>query len=287
MVLSPDGTCGAKPSAILPHGGWSAASATAGVVGARCCAFLGIALGDLGQQVEAATYAQTALILAEESADPGAIAVALSALSKVAFWDGQHRHAANLAARGYSLAQPADPIRVLLACQEADASPVPRAREALALASSALEGTEVHDSGLFSCGGVRLAAYTGTLRLREGDFTGVIAAVMDADTAIRNGEDQPFGSFMQTQISAALAMLATGDAEQAAIRLAQVFDLPADMRLATFNGKLSHAAALASAAPYRGSPAARGIAEQVRVYLGQQDGDVMPYPLAIGSGAGK
>jgi hypothetical protein len=29
------------------------------VVGARCCAFLGIALGDLGQQAEAATYAQT------------------------------------------------------------------------------------------------------------------------------------------------------------------------------------------------------------------------------------
>jgi hypothetical protein len=59
------------------------------------------------------------------------------------------------------------------------------------------------------------------------------------------------------------------------------------MRLATFNGKLSYAAVLASAAPYRGNPAARGIAEQVRGYLGQQDGDVIPYPLAIGSGAGK
>lgn len=211
--------------------------------------------------------------------------MALSALSKVAFWDGQHRHAADLAARGYDLAQPSDPIRVLLACQEADAAPVPRAREALALASSALDETEVRDAGLFSCGGVRLAAYTGTLRLREGDFTGVIAAAMDADTAVHNGEDHPFGSFMQAQISAALAMLATGDAEQAAIRLAKIFNLPADMRLATFNGKLSHAAVLASATPYRGNPAARGIAEQVRVYLGQQDGDVMPYPLAIGQGA--
>jgi hypothetical protein len=118
----------------------------------------------------------------------------------------------------------------------------------------------------------------------------VIAAVADADTAVRDGEDYPFGSFMQAQISAALAMLATGNAEQAAARLTQVFNLPADMRLATFNGKLSHAAVLASAAPYRGSPAARGIVEQVRVYLGQQDGqdgDVMPYPLAIGSGVGK
>lgn len=115
----------------------------------------------------------------------------------------------------------------------------------------------------------------------------MIAAAADADNAVRDGEDYPFGSFMQAQISAALAMLATGNAEQAAARLAQVFSLPADMRLATFNGKLSHAAVLASAAPYRGSPAAQGIAEQVRVYLDQQDGDVMPYPLAIGSGVGK
>lgn len=257
------------------------------VAGARCCAFLGIALGDLGQQAEAATYAQTALILAEESADPSALAVALSASSKVAFWDGQHRQAADLAARGYGLARPDDPIRVLLACQEADASPVPRAREALALASAALGETDSHDTGLFSCGGVRLAAYTGTLRLRERDFKGVIVTAMDADTAVRNGENHPFGSFMQTQISAGLAMLATGDAEQAATRLAQVFNLPADMRLATFNGKLSHAAVLASAAPYRGNPAAREIAEQVRVYLGQKDEDVMPYPLAIGPGVGK
>jgi hypothetical protein len=66
------------------------------VVGARCCAFLGVALGDLGQQTESATYARTALILAEESADPSAIAMALSPLSKVAFWDNRHRHAADL-----------------------------------------------------------------------------------------------------------------------------------------------------------------------------------------------
>lgn len=256
------------------------------VVGARCCAFLGVALGDLGQQSESAAYARTALILAEESADPSVIAMALSALSKVAFWDNRHRHAADLAAQGYSLARPGDPVRVLLACQEADAAPVPRAREALALASTALGETEIYDAGLFSCGAVRLATYTSTLRLREGDFMGVIAAVTDADTAVRNGEDYPFGTYMQAQISAALAMLASGDAEQAAIRLGQVFDLPADMRLATFNGKLSHAAVLASAAPYWGSQAARGITEQVRVYLGQQDGDVMPYPLAIGPRAG-
>lgn len=44
------------------------------------------------------------------------------------------------------------------------------------------------------------------------------------------------------------------------------------------------AAVLASTVPYRGRQAARRITEQVRVYLGQEDGDVMPYPLVIGPG---
>lgn len=58
------------------------------VVAARCCAFLAVALGDLGDQPGAAAYARTALTLAQESAEPGAVALAFSALSKVAFWDG-------------------------------------------------------------------------------------------------------------------------------------------------------------------------------------------------------
>lgn len=255
------------------------------VIGTRCCAFLSVSLGDLGQQAEAASYARTALILAEESGSPGAAAVALSAESKVAFWDGRRQHAADLAARGYELARAGDPVRALLACQEADASPVPRAREAIALAAADLEESGPGEPGLFSCGPVRLASYTATLRLREGDFPGALAAASRADAAAACGEPRPFGSYMQAQISAALAMLATGDAEQSADRLGPVLRLPGEMRLATFNSKLSRAGALASAPPYRGSQAARGIAEEIRDYLGQQDTDGMPYPLALAPGA--
>ena len=73
------------------------------VVAARCCAFLAVALGDLGRQPEAAAYARTALTLAEESADPGAVAVALSALSKIAFWDGLRQEAAGNGGSGGGL----------------------------------------------------------------------------------------------------------------------------------------------------------------------------------------
>jgi hypothetical protein len=251
------------------------------VIGARCCAFLSAALGDLGQQAEAAAYARTALTLAEEAADPSALSLALSVLSKVAFWDSRRQHAADLAARGFALSPGGDGVRVLLACQQADALPVPQARAALVAAARARDEITGDDTGLFSCGRLRLACYTMTLGLREGDFPAVLAVAADADAACRDGEEPMFGSWAQVQISAALALLATGDAEAAAERLQPVLERPPEMRLATFTDKLARAAALASAPPYRGSPAARGLAEQVRNYLGHES-DPMPYPLALG-----
>lgn len=251
------------------------------VVGARCSAFLSVALGDLAEQAEAASFARTALILAEESEDPDAIALALSAESKVAFWDGRRQHAADLAARGYQTASNGNPLKVLLACQEADASPVPRARGALADAATELDAHGPADPGLFSVGPVRLAAYTSTLRLREQDPAGVFQAADTAAAAIRHGDDDPSPSAVQVQISAALAALAAGDPGQAAERLTPVLRLDSSMRLATYNGKLSRVAAVATASA---SPEARQLADDVRGYLGQDTG-TMPYPLAIGAGA--
>jgi hypothetical protein len=130
---------------------------------------------------------------------------------------------------------------------------------------------------------VRLACYTATLALREGSPSGVLSAVASGEAAARDGEDVPHGTWVQLQISAALALLASGDAEAAADRLTPVTGMPAEMRLATFDGRLAGAAAMASAPGYRGSPAARVIAEDVARYLGGGP-PAMPYPLAIGSG---
>jgi hypothetical protein len=129
---------------------------------------------------------------------------------------------------------------------------------------------------------VRLAAYAATLALREGSPSGVLSAVASGEAAARDGEDVPHGSWVQLQISAALALLATGDAGQAGERLAPVIGMPAEMRLATFDGRLAGAAAMASATGYRGSNDARSIREGIAGYLG--GAPAMPYPLAIGSG---
>jgi hypothetical protein len=256
------------------------------VVAARCCAFLAVALGDIGYQTEASAYARTAMMLAEESADPGAVALACSALSKVAFWDGQHQKSADLAARGLATARVADPLRVLLACQQADASPIPVARDAIELARVAHEETSSGgaEGGLFSCGRVRIAGYAATLGLREGSLTVVLAALAAAEDAVMEGEQAPYASLAQVRLVAALALLASGDADQAAERLVPVLRLPPEMRLATFTDRLSQCAALASAAPYKGSAPARAIAQDVKEYLGG-DPVAMPHPLVIGSGS--
>jgi hypothetical protein len=228
------------------------------VVAAKACAFLSAALGDLAQQAEAALYARTSLTLAEESGDPGRSRWLCRHCRRWPSGTG----AAGLAARGYVTAPAGDPLRVLLACQEADASPVPAARKALGTAALALEDADAAaDGGLFSAGRLRVAAYASTLALREGDPAAVLEAVADAERAVADGEDISHGSWAQVQIMAGLALLAAGNAEQAAARLAPVLGLPTEMRLATFAGRLSAAGALASAPGYAESSAARGIAE--------------------------
>jgi hypothetical protein len=238
--------------------------------------------GDLGKQAEADAYARTSLTLAEESAAAGAVSLALSALAKVAFWDGRKRASADFAARGYATARPADPARVLLACQRADASPLAAAGGILELAAADLRQQPLGSAGagLFDCGAVRLAGYQATLGLREGSFAEVLAALAGAEQAVTEGEEVPYAWLAQVRLCAALALLASGDADQAAAQFAFVLGLPADMRLATFWGRLSQAAALASALPYRGSPVARQIADDVAGYLGA-DPAPPPHPLAI------
>jgi len=252
------------------------------VIAARCCAFLAVALGDLGKRAEAGAYARTSLTLAEESADAGAVALALSALAKVAFWDGRKRASADFAARGHATAKAGDPLWVLLACQRADAAPLPMAGEILELTAAELGQHPPGSAGAgqFDCGAVRLAGYQATLGLREGSLAAVLAALAGAERAVDEGEDVPYASLAQVRLCAALAMLASGDADRAAGQLAPVLGLPAEMRLATFAGRLAQAAVLASAPPYRGSVVAGQIADEVAGYLGTEP-PPFPHPLAI------
>jgi hypothetical protein len=255
------------------------------LIGAKTSALLAALCGDLGQQAAAAAHARTALILGQEAGHPGALALALSAMSKVAFWDGRRTRAADLARHGYEICPP-NSTRVLLACQEADAADVPAAQEAISRAVRAeREITEDDDlPGLFSCGRVRRSCYTMTFHLRAGQPGKVLTATATADEAHHAGEECSYGTWAQVQMSAALAYLGNGAVDGAAVRLAPVLALPASLRLATFDDKLARTLALLSRPGYRGSADARDLAADIDSYLVGRQADTMTYPLAIGNG---
>lgn len=181
---------------------------------------------------------------------------------------------------------PPNSTRVLLACQEADAATVPEAHEAISRARWADDERSQDDDlpGLYSCGVARRSCYTMTLHLRAGQPTNVLAAAADADGAYRAGEERSYGTWAQVQMSAALARLGLGSVDGAAERLAPVLALPPEMRLATFDDKLSRTLSLLSGPAYLGSADARGLAGEIDGYLTERQIDTIPYPLAIEGG---
>jgi hypothetical protein len=236
------------------------------VIGAKCCAFLAWASGDLGQLPAAAAHASTALILAEEAGHPGARALALCSQSKTAFWDGRLKLAADVARCGYESCPP-NSTRVLLACQEADAVDLAAAGVALARATGAHEQISREDDlgGVFSCGQVRRANYSVGVHLRAGDSQSALAAANGA-AASDGREEVGYGTWGQIQIGAGLAFLQAGELEGAVDRLAPVLVMPAAQRLATLAARMGEVDAMLAGAPFRGERTAAGLAEEIRSY---------------------
>jgi hypothetical protein len=150
------------------------------VIAAKSHAFLAWAAGDLGRLPSAVAHARAALTLAEEAGHAGAAALALSALSKTAFWGSQARAARVYAQRGFEHG-PVNTTRALLACQIADASSDREALAAIASASDALESAAVDDlGGVFECGRIRVINYAIGVHLKAGDAKGALTASSSA-----------------------------------------------------------------------------------------------------------
>jgi transcriptional regulator with XRE-family HTH domain len=251
------------------------------LIGAKACAFLAWALSDLGHQRAAAAHGRTALILADEAGHPGARALALAAQSKIAFFDGALRLAAELARRGFECCPP-NSTRVLLACQEADAAAVPAAVSAIERADGADEEISIEDdlSGPFSCGDVRRSAYAMSLGLRRGEPASVLAAETAAGTR-QPGDGCSYGTLMQVHLTAALALLQSGEAEAAAGRLEPVLGLPPTRRLVTFGARLAQARAVLNGPRYQGSHPATELAGRIDSYFSEPGPAIVPYPVRL------
>lgn len=213
------------------------------VVAGKLCAIRSWASSDIGQLAEADSYARNGWIFADQADHNGLRALLLSAQSKNEFWRRRYNDAAMHARRGYEF-RPSGSLRVLLACQEADAlqamGRIEDAMEALTrserLQDSAMQSDEL--GGIFGCGIARQANYSIATYLKAGAAGQALRHAERAEEAWRGGDEWAYGTWAQVQIGTAMAHLIGGEIEAAATILEQILDQPEEKRLATLRTRL-------------------------------------------------
>jgi transcriptional regulator with XRE-family HTH domain len=214
------------------------------VIAGKLCAILSWISSDLGQLAAADAHARNGWTLADQADHDGLRALLLSAQSKIDFLRRRYDDAAMHARRGHEY-DPPGTLRVLLACQEADAlQAMGRIKDAMeTLIRSERTQDDVNGSdelvgGIFGCGIARQSNYSIATYLRSGSIDQALLHVDRAETAWRNGEEWAYGTWAQVQIGAAIAHLMNGDIDGSAMILRQILDQPAEKRLATLASRL-------------------------------------------------
>ena len=214
------------------------------VFAGKLCAILSWISSDLGQLAAADAHVLNGLALAGQADHNGLRALLFSARSKNEFWRRRYSAAAASARRGYDF-NPSGTLRVLLACQEADAL---QAMGRIDDAKEALHRSErIQDSlnqsgelgGIFACGIARQANYSIGTYLRAGSPNEALRHVERAEMAWRDGEHWAYGTWAQVQIGASIAHLMNGDIESAAETLREILEQPEERRLATVATRLT------------------------------------------------
>lgn len=193
-------------------------------------------LGDLRFDEVAAAYGSTAALYAREAGVNQA--VALSVQAKTERWRLRFADSAELARRGFECS-PAVPIRILLACQEANAAAllgdVRRARDALSRAGEASNGQVAADSGLsaWSCPRPRQALFILSVGIQCVDPDAALRAAEMADQAWADGDPWVAATWAQVRLGAGVAHIIKGDLGAAQGELAPVLTLDPALRIAT------------------------------------------------------
>jgi hypothetical protein len=192
-------------------------------------------LGDLNENDLAERYGMAGLAFAREAGSDQA--VAMTVLAKTFRWQKRLTESMDMARRGFACS-PDAPIRVQLACQEANAAAllgdVVRAREALARAGRAAESVPP-DSGLsaWSFPVTRQAVFAQSVATQLGDADAMLKAASAADAAWSAGAPRVSATWAQIRVGAGMAHLLNGSPDGAAAEVEPVLALPPGMRVAT------------------------------------------------------
>jgi hypothetical protein len=226
-------------------------------------------LGDLRHDRAAEAYGATAALCAQEIG--ASQAVALSAQAKTARWRRRYAESAELAAQGYGCS-PATPIRIVLACQEANAAglmgDISRARRALHRAEEAANSPLAPDSGssAWSCPTPRRALYALSVATQAGEPDAALKAAELADAGWAAGDPLVAGTWAQIRVGAGIAHVMKGSLDGAAEEIAPMLTLAPELRMATITGYLETMDVRLRQRRFRHSSPARRLREQIQEF---------------------
>jgi DNA-binding transcriptional regulator YiaG len=229
-----------------------------------------ILLGDLHHDQVAISYGLTAALCAREAGATQAIA--LSAQAKTERWRHRYAASADLARRGFECS-PATPLKVLLACQEANAAALlgdhDRARSALQRAQAAADLALAADSGvnLWSCPRPRQALFQLSVALRAGKPEEGLRAAEMADAGWASGEPKVHGTWAQVRFATGIAYVMMGELDGAAEQVAPVMSTPPEFRLATITNYLVDMEERLQHAPFHDSTVTASLREQIHDFV--------------------
>ncbi|WP_371518251.1 helix-turn-helix transcriptional regulator [Kitasatospora sp. NBC_01300] len=228
---------------------------------------------DLGQYAAAATHSRTAWRCAESAGHNGLRAWIRSVQSLIAYWQQDHRQAAELARAGLPYADSGTIAARLLSLEA-------RATAALGDTASALRAVEAAEAarstvvavdlpGVFTFPEAKQWTYAGTALLALGTRSHVNRAIEASSRAIALYESAPqqeqsSGDLLAARLDLANAHLAHGDLDGVQEKLLVVLDAAPDRRTASISSRLRALSTRLAEPAYAGSPIVLGLRENVR-----------------------
>jgi transcriptional regulator with XRE-family HTH domain len=237
-------------------------------IDASLLAHISLLFGDIHRDDAAAAYGEVAILAASEAGCSPA--EAFSAQAQIARWRHRYTEAADLASRGY-VSSPATSIRVLLACQEANASALAgdtmRAKLALDQAEAArVDPIEEGLDSVWSCPPARYGLYRLSVALHSGDASTALREADVAEAAWPAEQPKPFGTWAHLRIAAGHAHLMSGSVDGAAEQIRPVLDLRSEYRLATLTEHMATIQRMLLDRRFRGSREAARLRERIHEF---------------------
>ncbi|MCI0688541.1 MAG: XRE family transcriptional regulator [Sporichthyaceae bacterium] len=246
------------------------------LVAAQCAGLACGACMDLSLWDAAMEFARAGYTYAEVIDHDGARAYSRGMQAQIAYWTGRTREALQYALAAAELA-PAGIAQVraqsILARAWSHRGDVAEVHAAIAAAEEGRDtdgDDDLHDTigGEFGFSAIRQARCGGTAFLRVGEAEHAARHTRHALELVAAGPQGPWSSVeAEARSDLAASQLLIGQLDAVVDSLAPIWDMPVAWRRNGLSGRVDHLRTLLSAPRWRGSAAARGLADQAEEFI--------------------